>query len=119
MHTGVVTASIPDLTVFAAFIKQIATRFSEAKPMLSLSTSLRPRWVANMDRNRVVKINSVNYELHLTSATRGRLLCHKLVAGTPQLVNIIEIPLSTIELESMFDVKTAAAIMRLAKELGA
>lgn len=87
--------------------------------MLSLSTSVRPRWVANMDRNRVIKINSVNYELHLTNKTKGRLLCHKLVAGTPQLVSVIEIPLSRTGLESMFDVKTVAAILRVAKELGA
>lgn len=87
--------------------------------MLTLSTTLRPRWVANMDRNRVVKINSVNYELHLINKTKGRLLYHRLIAGTPQLVNTIEIPLSKIELESMFDPKTAAAILRLAKELEA
>jgi hypothetical protein len=33
-------------------------------------------------------------------------------------VNVIEIPLSKIELESMFDSRTAADILRLAKELG-
>jgi hypothetical protein len=87
--------------------------------MLTLSTVPRPRWVANMDRNRVLKINGVSYELHLTNKMKGRLLCHRLIAGTPQLVNTIEIPLSKIELESMFDVKTAAVILRLAEELGA
>ena len=87
--------------------------------MLSLSNTVPSRWVANMDRNRSVRINSVNYELHLTNRTRGRLLCHKLVAGTPQLVNVIEIPLTTGELESMYDIQTAAAILRVAKELGA
>jgi hypothetical protein len=87
--------------------------------MLSLATSLRPLWVSNTDRSRVVKINKVNYELRLTNSTKGRLLCHKLVAGTPQLVSTIEIPLSKIGLESMFDVKTAAVILRVAKELGA
>jgi hypothetical protein len=87
--------------------------------MLSLSTSLRPRWVSNADRNRVIKINSVNYELHLTNATRGRLLCHQLVAGTPRLVNVIEIPLTQPELYSMFDARTAADILRVAKELRA
>jgi len=86
--------------------------------MLS-STALRQRWISNMDRHRVVKINSVNYELHLTNRTKGRLLCHRLVAGTPQLASVIEIPLSQAGLESMFDVKTAAVIMRVAKELGA
>jgi hypothetical protein len=87
--------------------------------MLSLSTSLRPRWVSNTDRKRTIKINGVNYELHLTNATRGRLLCHQLVAGTPRLVNVIEIPLSHGELRSMFDSRTAADILRLAKELRA
>ena len=87
--------------------------------MLSLSTSLRPRWISNTDRNRVIKINGVNYELHITNATRGRLLCHQLVAGTPRLVNVIEIPLSRTELHSMFDARTAAVIIRMAKELGA
>lgn len=87
--------------------------------MLSLSTSLRPRWVSNTDRNRVIKINGVNYELHLTNASRGRLLCHQLVAGTPRLVNVIEIPLTHSELYSLFDARTAADIMRVAKELGA
>jgi hypothetical protein len=42
-----------------------------------------------------------------------------LVAGTPQLVNVIEIPINRIELESMFDARTAADILRLAKDLGA
>jgi len=85
--------------------------------MLSVSTSLRPRWVSNTDRNRVIKINSVNYELHVTNATKGRLLSHKLVAGTPQLVNVIEIPLNKVALESMFDTRTAAVILRMAKDL--
>jgi hypothetical protein len=85
--------------------------------MLSLSTSLRPRWVPNADRNRAVKINGVNYELRLTSATRGRLLCHQLVAGTPRLINVIEIPLSRPELHSMFDARTAADILRVARDL--
>jgi len=87
--------------------------------MLSLSTSVHPHWVANMDRKRVVKINSVNYELHVTSPAKGRLMSHRLVAGTPQLANVIEIPLSKNELESMFDVKTAAVILRMAQDLGA
>ncbi len=87
--------------------------------MLSISTSLRPRWVANTDRKRGVKINGVNYELHLTNATRGRLLCHQLVAGTPRLVNVIEIPLSQPELHSMFDARTATDILRVAAELRA
>jgi hypothetical protein len=87
--------------------------------MLSISTSLRTGWVANMDRHRVIKINGVNYELHLTSRTRGRLSSHTLVAGTPQLVSVIDIPLNRSELEAMFDVKTAAAIMRMARELAA
>ena len=86
--------------------------------MLSLSTSLRSGRISNTERSRVIKINSVNYELHLTNARKGRLSCHRLVAGTPQLVNVIEIPLSRIELESMFDARTAADILRLAKELG-
>jgi hypothetical protein len=86
--------------------------------MLSLSTSLRPGRISNTDRSRVIKINSVNYELHLTHTRKGRLSCHQLVAGTPQLVNVIEIPLSRIELELMFDARTAAEILRLAKELG-
>ncbi len=86
--------------------------------MLSISTSLRSGWTSNTDRSRVVKINDVNYELHLTNRRKGRLSCHRLVAGTPQLVNVIEIPLSKIELESMFDTRTAADILRLAKELG-
>jgi len=86
--------------------------------MLSLSTSLRTGWVANAERSRVIKINSVNYELHLTNSGKARLSCHKLVAGTPQLVNSIEIPLTEIELESMFDARTAADILRAAKELG-
>ena len=86
--------------------------------MLSLSISLRPNW-ANKDRYRVVKINSVNYELHLTGKTKGRLSCHRLIAGTPQLINVIEIPLDKIELESMFDAKTADIIMRVAEELRA
>lgn len=85
--------------------------------MLSLSTSPRPRWVANTDRKRGVKINGVNYELHLTNASKGRLLCHQLVAGTPRLVNVIEIPLSQPELHSMFDARTATDILRVAKEL--
>ncbi len=87
--------------------------------MLSLSTSLRPSWVANVDRKRGVKINGVNYELHLTNTTKGRLLCHQLVAGTPRLVNVIEIPLSRTELHSMFDARTAADILRVANELRA
>ena len=87
--------------------------------MLTVSTSLNPRWVPNRDRNRAVKINGVNYELHLTSATRGRLLCHQLIAGTPRLVNVIEIPLSQPELYSMFDARTVADILRVARELGA
>ncbi len=85
--------------------------------MLSLSTTLRPRWVSNTERNRAVKINGVNYELHLTSATRGRLLCHQLVAGTPRLMSAIEIPLTQPELYSMFDARTATDILRLANEL--
>jgi hypothetical protein len=85
--------------------------------MLSISTSLRSGWTSNTDRSRVVKINDVNYELHLTNRRKGRLSCHRLVAGTPQLVKVIEIPLSKIELESMFDTRTAADILRLAKEL--
>ena len=87
--------------------------------MLTVSTSLNPRWVPNSDRNRAVKINGVNYELHLTSATRGRLLCHQLIAGTPRLVNVIEIPLNQPELYSMFDARTVADILRVARELGA
>ncbi|MBS1805664.1 MAG: hypothetical protein JST28_20170 [Acidobacteria bacterium] len=87
--------------------------------MLSVSTSLRPRWVSNTDRNRVIKINSVNYELHITNATKARLLSHKLVAGTPQLVNTIEISLNKPELERMFDAKTAASILRMARDLRA
>ncbi len=86
--------------------------------MLSLSTTHR-RWVSNTDRKRAIKINGVNYELHLTNATRGRLMCHQLVAGTPRLVNVIEIPLSHGELHSMFDARTAADILRLANELRA
>ena len=85
--------------------------------MVSIAASLRPRWVSNTDRNRAIKINGVTYELHLTSATRGRLLCHQLVAGTPRLINVIEIPLSQPELHSMFDARTAADILRLAKDL--
>jgi hypothetical protein len=91
----------------------------EVMHMLSLSTSLRSGWVANMDRNRVIKINGLNYELHLTSPTKARLSYHRLVAGTPELINVINIPLSRIELESMFDAKTAALILRVAEELGA
>lgn len=87
--------------------------------MLSLSTSLRPRWVPNSDRNRAIKINGVNYELYLTNANKARLLCHQLIAGTPRLVNVIEIPLSSAELHSMFDARTAADILRLARELRA
>jgi hypothetical protein len=87
--------------------------------MLSLSRSLRHRWVANMDRHRVIKINGLNYELHITSPMKARLSYHRLIAGTPQLANVIEIPLSQPELESMFDAKTAAIIMRVAEELGA
>ncbi|HTM18743.1 MAG TPA: hypothetical protein VL135_17660 [Terracidiphilus sp.] len=87
--------------------------------MLSPSTSLRPRWVANTDRKRSIKINGVNYELHLTNATRGRLLCHQLVAGTPRLVNVVEIPLTHPELNSMFDARTAADILRVANDLRA
>ena len=87
--------------------------------MLSISTSLRSGWISNADRSRVVKIDDVNYELHLTNRRRGRLSCHQLVAGTPRLVNVIDIPLSRIELESMFDARTAADILRLAKDLGA
>ena len=86
--------------------------------MLSLSTSLRTRWVSNAERSRVIKINSVNYELHLTNTGKARLSCHKLVAGTPQLVNSIEIPLTKSGLESMFDSRTAADILRMAEELG-
>lgn len=86
--------------------------------MLSISTSLRSRFISNTDRSRVIKINDINYELQLTNSRKGRLSCHQLVAGTPQLVNVIEIPLSKIELESMFDARTAADILRLAKELG-
>jgi len=44
-------------------------------------------------------------------------LSHKLVAGTPQLVNVIEIPLNKVALESMFDARTAAVILRMAKDL--
>lgn len=87
--------------------------------MLSISTSLRSGWTSNTDRSRVVRIDDVNYELHLTNRRRGRLSCHQLVAGTPRLVNVIDIPLSRIELESMFDARTAADILRLAKDLGA
>jgi hypothetical protein len=87
--------------------------------MLSLSTSLHQRWISNTDRHRIIKINGVNYELHLTSASRGRLLCHQLVAGTPRLVNVIEIPLTQPELHSMFDARTAADILRVAKDLRA
>ena len=87
--------------------------------MLSISTSLRSRWISNADRSRVVKIDDVNYELHLTNRRRGRLSCHQLVAGTPRLINVIDIPLSQVELESMFDARTAADILRLAKDLGA
>jgi hypothetical protein len=87
--------------------------------MLSLSTSLRPRWVANTDRKRAIKINGVNYELHITNSTRGRLLCHQLIAGTPRLINVIEIPLTYTELHSMFDARTAADILRVASELRA
>ena len=86
--------------------------------MLSISTSLRSGWTSNTDRSRVVKINDVNYELHLTNRRKARLSRHRLVAGTPQLVNVIEIPLNKIELESMFDARTVADILRLAKELG-
>ena len=86
--------------------------------MLSLSTSLRSGLISNANRSRVIKINDVNYELHLTNRRKGRLSCHQLVAGTPQLVNVIEIPLNKIELESMFDARTVADILRLAKELG-
>ena len=85
--------------------------------MLTVSTSLRPRWISNAARNRTVKINGVSYELHLTNANRGRLLCHQLVAGTPRLINVIEIPLTQPELNSMFDARTAADILRLAKDL--
>ncbi len=85
--------------------------------MLSISTSLRSGWTSNTDRSRIVKINDVNYEFHLTNARKGRLSCHRLVAGTPQLVKVIEIPLSKVELESMFDARTAAAILRMAKDL--
>ena len=87
--------------------------------MLALQTSLRPGWVSNTDRQRTVKINNVNYELHLTNATRGRLLCHQLVAGTPRIANVIEIPLTQPELYSMFDARTAADILRVAKDLRA
>ena len=87
--------------------------------MLSISTSLRSGWISNADRSRVVKIDDVNYELHLTNRRRGRLSCHQLVAGTPRLINVIDIPLSQVELESMFDARTAADILRLAKDLGA
>ena len=87
--------------------------------MVSLATSLRPHWIANSDRKRGIKINGVNYELHLTNSTRGRLLCHQLVAGTPRLVNVIEIPLTQPELHSMFDARTATDILRVAKELRA
>lgn len=87
--------------------------------MLSMSTTLHPRWVSNTDRNRAIKINGVTYELHLTNATRGRLLCHQLIAGTPRLVNVIEVPLTQPELRSMFDARTAADILRVAKELRA
>lgn len=85
--------------------------------MLSLSTSQHPGWVSNSDRDRVVKINNVNYELHLTSSSRGRLLCHQLVAGTPRIVNVIEISLSQTDLYSMFDARTAADILRVARVL--
>jgi len=90
----------------------------KVKHMLSLSTSLRSGLISNANRSRVIKINDVNYELHLTNRRKGRLSCHQLVAGTPQLVNVIEIPLNKIELESMFDARTVADILRLAKELG-
>jgi hypothetical protein len=87
--------------------------------MLSVTTALRPRWISNTDRKRTIKINGVNYELHLTNSAKGRLLCHQLVAGTPRLVNVIEIPLTHTELNSMFDARTAADIMRVARELRA
>lgn len=87
--------------------------------MLALQTSLPPGWVSNTDRQRTVKINNVNYELHLTNASRGRLLCHQLVAGTPRIVNVIEIPLNQADLYSMFDARTAADILRVAKDLRA
>ena len=87
--------------------------------MLSLTTALHPRWRSNTDRNRAIKINGVNYELHVTNATTGRLLCHQLVAGTPRIVNVIEIPLTQPELYSMFDARTAADILRVAKDLRA
>ncbi len=86
--------------------------------MLALSTSLRSGAISITERSRVVKINNLNYELHLTNLRRGRLSCHELIAGTPKLVNVIEIPLSQIELERMFDARTVADILRLAKELG-
>ncbi len=86
--------------------------------MLSISTSQRSGLNSNTDRSRVIKINDVNYELHLTNTRKGRLSCHQLVAGTPQLVNVIEIPLSKIELESMFDSRTASSILRMAQDLG-
>lgn len=85
--------------------------------MLSLATSQRPRWMSNSDRNRVIKINNVSYELHLSNATSGRLVCHQLVAGTPRIVNVIEIPLGKSELYSMFDARTAADIIRVAQDL--
>lgn len=85
--------------------------------MLSMTTALRPRWVPNSDRNRSIKINGVTYELHVTNASRGRLLCHQLVAGTPRILNVIEIPLTQPELHSMFDARTAADILRVAKDL--
>jgi len=42
-----------------------------------------------------------------------------LVAGTPRIVNVIEIPLTQPELHSMFDARTAADILRIAKDLRA
>lgn len=87
--------------------------------MSSLPSSLRPLWLSTADRAQTISINNLNYELRLTGATKGRLLHHELVAGTPQLLSVIEIPLTRAGLQSMFDTRTADAILKLVEKMRA
>lgn len=68
-----------------------------------------------MERARLVKINGITYELHISTSSRGRLCHYESIAasGVNRLAQVIEIPLGEHQLRSLFDYKTAAAIVKL------
>lgn len=62
-----------------------------------------------MDVHRRITINGVECALYLTSAVRGRLLRYETNPGKPptqHFVQVLEISLSKVGLEEVFDEKT-------------